>query len=456
MQTTGNLNLKKPEGTDIVDINDLNDNMDILDSEVSRVASPTVNGRMAAADKAKLNGIAASANNYVHPANHPASIITQDASNRFVTDAEKVAWNAKAGSSVATTSANGLMSSGDKSKLDGIASGANNYVHPANHPASVIIQDANNRFVSDTEKAAWNAKAGTSVATTSANGLMSSEDKLLLANREGYGTTAGTGTAYTVTVTPGPASLVDGLGMAVKIHLQNTGSATINVNGLGARTIRKSNGSTLVASNLRQNAIYTLRYNGTDFILQGEGGEYGNATAAQVLSGRTIGTENGLVTGSMPNRGSVTMVPGLGNIPIASGYHSGGIVQGNPNLLASNIKEGINIFNVIGSLVPRQYSSGSVTSGNSLEPVSVRNGNYSNQSFSIVVNNLSFQPSRVFILHHSDLKFSFYNGLLYGGEFASTIGVYSLFLSGNFSQPINGIKIPVTQPNELYYWYAWH
>ncbi|WP_020620252.1 hypothetical protein [Paenibacillus daejeonensis] len=177
MQTTGNLNLKKPEGTDIVDINDLNDNMDILDSEVSRVASPTVNGRMAAADKAKLNGIAASANNYVHPANHPASIITQDASNRFVTDAEKAAWNAKAGSSVATTSANGLMSSGDKSKLDGIAAGANNYVHPANHPASIISQDANNRFVSDTEKAAWNAKAGTSVATTGANGLMSSGDK---------------------------------------------------------------------------------------------------------------------------------------------------------------------------------------------------------------------------------------------------------------------------------------
>lgn len=32
---------------------------------------------------------------YVHPANHPASIITQDASNRFVTDAEKASWDAK-------------------------------------------------------------------------------------------------------------------------------------------------------------------------------------------------------------------------------------------------------------------------------------------------------------------------------------------------------------------------
>ena len=32
---------------------------------------------------------------YVHPANHPAAVITQDANNRFVTDAEKTAWNDK-------------------------------------------------------------------------------------------------------------------------------------------------------------------------------------------------------------------------------------------------------------------------------------------------------------------------------------------------------------------------
>lgn len=42
----------------------------------------------------------------------------------LVTTGEKYTWNAKASTSVATTSANGLMSSGDKSKLDGIASGA--------------------------------------------------------------------------------------------------------------------------------------------------------------------------------------------------------------------------------------------------------------------------------------------------------------------------------------------
>ena len=36
-----------------------------------------------------------------------------------------------------------------------------NYTHPANHPPSIITQDANNRFVTDVEKATWNNKQAT-------------------------------------------------------------------------------------------------------------------------------------------------------------------------------------------------------------------------------------------------------------------------------------------------------
>lgn len=42
----------------------------------------------------------------------------------LVTTGEKYNWNAKPGTAVATTSANGLMSAADKNKLNGIASGA--------------------------------------------------------------------------------------------------------------------------------------------------------------------------------------------------------------------------------------------------------------------------------------------------------------------------------------------
>lgn len=57
-----------------------------------------------------------------------------------------------------TTTANGLMASTDKVKLNGIAANANNYVHPSAHPATMITQDSNNRFVTDVEKQAWNGK----------------------------------------------------------------------------------------------------------------------------------------------------------------------------------------------------------------------------------------------------------------------------------------------------------
>ena len=123
------------------------------------VATTTTNGLMASTDKVKLDGVAANANNYSHPSSHPASMITESTSQRFVSDSEKSTWNAKqnaltAGTNVsisgntisavnttygvATTSANGLMASADKTKLNGIATGANNYTHPSTHPYSMI------------------------------------------------------------------------------------------------------------------------------------------------------------------------------------------------------------------------------------------------------------------------------------------------------------------------------
>ena len=77
---------------------------------------------------------------------------------------------------VVTDSLKGYMTPELKKKLDGIANEANNYVHPSSHPASMIAQDATHRFVSDTEKNTWNGKASTSLVSTTANGLMPKRD----------------------------------------------------------------------------------------------------------------------------------------------------------------------------------------------------------------------------------------------------------------------------------------
>ena len=58
-----------------------------------------------------------------------------------------------------TAGIDGLMAKEDKSKLDGVAAGANNYSHPASHVATMITQSATHRFVSDTEKTTWSGKA---------------------------------------------------------------------------------------------------------------------------------------------------------------------------------------------------------------------------------------------------------------------------------------------------------
>ena len=57
-------------------------------------ATTTAAGFLSAADKRKLNGVDENANNYTHPSTHPATMISQDTTHRFVTDAEKQAWDA--------------------------------------------------------------------------------------------------------------------------------------------------------------------------------------------------------------------------------------------------------------------------------------------------------------------------------------------------------------------------
>ena len=57
---------------------------------------------------------------YTHPASHPASMITESSTQRFVTDAEKLTWNSKSDTDTVTT-INGKT--GEISKADIVALG---------------------------------------------------------------------------------------------------------------------------------------------------------------------------------------------------------------------------------------------------------------------------------------------------------------------------------------------
>lgn len=175
-----------------------------------------------AAEKTKLAGIAAGANNYVHlttPGNKhiPAGgssgqflkwsadgTAVWAADNNTTYSVFKAATASAAGGtglvpapaagtqakylradgtwqtppntsySVATQTANGLMAATDKKKLDGVAAGANNYVHPSAHPAGMITQDSTHRFTTDTEKAGWNKILFSAAVTVPASGWSTS------------------------------------------------------------------------------------------------------------------------------------------------------------------------------------------------------------------------------------------------------------------------------------------
>ena len=82
-------------------------------------ATATAPGFMSAADKAKLNSVEDGANKTVVDA-----ALDADSTNPVQNKAVKAALDEKAGTAVATASANGLMSSTDKTKLDGVEDGA--------------------------------------------------------------------------------------------------------------------------------------------------------------------------------------------------------------------------------------------------------------------------------------------------------------------------------------------
>lgn len=147
-----------------------------------------------------------------------------------------------------------------------------------------------------------------------------------------FAVATGTANNYAVTLSPAPTSYTDGMGVIVAINADATGTSTLRVNDLAAIPIKKADGNSV--SNLKANGVYTLRYSAATsaFILQGEGGEYGTVKASDVRSTKTFGTEDGV------QRGALELT----------------------DLKAINLREGIQIDGVLGSLEPFEFKPGNI------------------------------------------------------------------------------------------------
>lgn len=82
-----------------------------------------------------------------------------------------------------------------------------------------------------------------------------------------YAVCGGSSNTYTLTLSPALTAYAAGQTFQVEPNHTNTGAATININSLGAKAIKDVYGAALVGNELDSGGIYTICYDGTDFLL---------------------------------------------------------------------------------------------------------------------------------------------------------------------------------------------
>jgi len=83
------------------------------------------------------------------------------------------------------------------------------------------------------------------------------------------GTSVGAANIYTIGLTPSITAYAANMTVSFIAHQTNTGASTITVDGLASKNIRKGDGTEALSSgDIRINSTITLKYDGTQFILQ--------------------------------------------------------------------------------------------------------------------------------------------------------------------------------------------
>jgi hypothetical protein len=135
----------------------------------------------------------------------------------------------------------------------------------------------------------------------------------------GIGTVGGTADVITLTSTSTYQTLESGLTLSFKAGSANTGAATLNLDGLGAKAIRRQGDSALVANDIIANGRYLIQYDaaynstaGAWVLLNPAGATVtGRQTAWIPASGMTPATTNGAAPGTAETTTNKVMVKTL-------------------------------------------------------------------------------------------------------------------------------------------------
>lgn len=253
------------------------------------------------------------------------SAITQDTNNRLVTDAQITSWDSKVTNvttdistthtasavtvnssdgadgtiNAATQSTAGVMSSTDKTKLDGIATSANNYTHPT-YTYTTPVDDnetdlttidliseltVSNGHVTGGTKRNLKAGANVSITPTADGDITISSTDTNTTYTAGDGMTA-SGTTFNV---------VSHAGTAGSIGTINVSADAIGVNlGTTSTTAAAGNHTHNYVAKVTSTDNAVVRFNGTTGEVQSSGvtiDDNGNITVSGTVDGRDIATD---------------------------------------------------------------------------------------------------------------------------------------------------------------------
>ncbi len=121
-------------------------------------------------------------------------------------------------------------------------------------------------------------QAGLTLSKTSRVQLLAAIKLIAQGNSASYAASTTAANTYTATMSPVPAAYTTGQVIFIKFSNKNTGAATINLNSLGAKSIKRLNGDALAADDIYDSMIAALAYDGTNFQLL-------NQNMATVISG---------------------------------------------------------------------------------------------------------------------------------------------------------------------------
>jgi hypothetical protein len=131
------------------------------------------------------------------------------------------------------------------------------------------------------------------------------------------GQDTGAANAYVITFAAGqpiPTSYTSGMKVSFKALNANTGASTVNVNGLGAVTIRRASGVGLAAADINSGQVVELTYDGTVFQMAnylGTGTTSNTSTVVDLPYVADTGTQNAVVATFSPAITSGEQVAGL-------------------------------------------------------------------------------------------------------------------------------------------------